>query len=101
MLDGRQDATAEWLLVLTPRHHYSHEYRMRCMYICNLHGRKLSSLSVTLRYAETFYMYFAINTGGDANVRVLDMLKRKVEFPHARQSTDFVCKDVKLSNLLT
>lgn len=70
MLDGRQDATAEWLLVLTPRHHYSHEYRMRCMYICNLHGRKLSSLSVTLRYAETFYMYFAINTGGDANVSV-------------------------------
>lgn len=90
MPDGRQDATAEWLLVPTPRHHYSHQYRMRCMYICNLHGRKLSSLSVMLRYVETFRMYFAINTRSDANVRVLGTLESKVEFPHARQSTDFV-----------
>lgn len=77
MPDDRQDATVEWLLVPTPRHHYSHQYQMRCMYICNLHGRKLSSLSVTLRYAETFHVYFAINTGGNANVRVLDTLERK------------------------
>lgn len=33
MLDGKQDATAEWLLVLTPRHHYSHWCRMRCTFV--------------------------------------------------------------------